>query len=102
VSISVKPNHPLTEQIAAHLLGIERVPPREASRMVNRAAVEAAKWHDAEIERLRAIVDIDEWREQIEGAWRDGFYEGAALGDDLISGTVEKWAKEYADREVQQ
>lgn len=54
--MNIKGNHPLAEQIAAHLHGIERVPHREAARMVNRAATEAVKWHAAEIERLREKI----------------------------------------------
>lgn len=50
----VKPNHPLAELLAKLLSGIEVVPPaKEQKRMVNRACMEAVKWHKNEISRMK-------------------------------------------------
>ena len=48
--------HPLMELLAKDLFSIETVPPKEMGRMVARACRDAAKWHDAEIERLKKRV----------------------------------------------
>ena len=37
MSINVKPNHPLAELLAKKLFGIEGVPVKEQTKMVNRA-----------------------------------------------------------------
>jgi hypothetical protein len=49
--------HPLMEVIARKLSGIESVPRKAQARMVLAACRAARKWHEAEIERLRARVD---------------------------------------------
>ncbi len=68
--MSVKPHSEIMEAVASILSGIGTVPPREAERMANRAAVEAdriASAKDAEIARLRNKVHE---------------YENQLLGDD--------------------
>ena len=48
--------HPLMEIIARKLSGIEGVPRTAQARMVSAACHAARKWHEDEIERLRARV----------------------------------------------
>lgn len=44
--ITVQPNHPLAELLACKLFGIEGVPQKEQTRMVNRAIKAAVKWYE--------------------------------------------------------
>lgn len=46
MSINVEPNHPLAEILARKLFGIEGVPRKEQTHMVNRAIKAAVQWHE--------------------------------------------------------
>jgi hypothetical protein len=41
-------HHPLAELLARKLSGIESVPPKEQTRMVNRAIRAAVQWYEAD------------------------------------------------------
>jgi len=59
MSIKVKGHPRLAELIARHLGGISSVPPREAERMVSKAAFAAVEWHEKEVTALlRGLLSL--------------------------------------------
>ncbi len=78
--MKVKPHHPLAELMAKNLHGIETVHAKEQRRMVSRACKEAAKWHDEQVDNLRALLKQKEW------LMRDGLFRcmfcGGCLTDE--------------------
>lgn len=58
--MNVKPNHPLAEVLGCKLMGIEVVPQKEQTKMVNRAIKAAVEWantkeHNTLLELLHKI-----------------------------------------------
>lgn len=54
--MKVPKNHPLLELLGRLLFGIASVPIKEQTRMVRSAGMEAVKWHQNEVSRMRAWI----------------------------------------------
>jgi len=74
MSVTVKPNHPLSEVVARKLHGISGVSADEQRRMVQRAAIAVADIYD------KTFNDLIEASDRVLAAMQE-FHDGDAMND---------------------